>query len=412
MSEPIRDHYEAYPYPSRDPGEEKNRLVTGSPSHLSEVNHYLFDGARDFSKPFRALVAGGGTGDATVMLAQQLADAGPAGEVVYLDLSHAAAEVAQARVRARGLSNVSFHRAGIAELPGLGLAPFDYIDCCGVLHHLPDPTEGLRILAGSLAPGGGMGLMLYGRFGRRGVYEMQSMLRRLSGMKPPAARLDLARRLLDALPRTNWLKRNPFLGDHKRGDAELADLLLHPLDRPFQVSEIAELTADAGLEIVSFIEAIRYEPSSYIKDPRLLKAMGSLSVLERAAFSEELAGNIKTHVFYVTNAPATTEAQPDGPDVIPCLKSYDGKELARACGRNLLLKVEFDGLPLGFALPRLTPLILERIDNATPLGQIHDQLRALDPGLDWEDFLAQFQDLHRVLRGLNQLLLRRPHTKS
>lgn len=409
MSEPIRDHYETYPYPTRDPGEEKSRLVTGSPSHLSEVNHYLFNGVRDFGKPFRALVAGGGTGDATVMLAQQLADAGPGGEVVYLDLSQAALEVAEARVRARGLDNVSFHRAGISDLPGLGLAPFDYIDCCGVLHHMPDPAEGLSIIAGSLAPGGGMGLMLYGRYGRRGVYEMQFMLQRLSGHKPPAARLDLARRLLETLPATNWLKRNPFLGDHKRGDAELADLLLHPQDRPFTVVEIGELMAGAGLTIVSFVEAIRYEPSSYIKDPRLLKAMTSLSMLERAAFAEELAGNIKTHVFYVTNATASTEARPDGPEVIPCLKSYDGKELARACGRNLLLKVEFDGLPLGFALPRLAPLILERIDNAASLGQIHDGLKALDPGLGWEDFLAQFQDLRRVLGGLNQLLLRRPH---
>jgi hypothetical protein len=251
--------------------------------------------------------------------------------------------------------------------------------------------------------------MLYGRYGRRGVYEMQSMLRRLSGHKPPAARLDLARRLLDALPATNWLKRNPFLGDHKRGDAELADLLLHPLDQPFRVAEIAALVEAAGLEIVSFIEAIRYEPSSYIKDPRLLKAMGGLTMLERAAFAEEVAGNIKTHIFYVTAAGRETEARPDAPEMIPCLKTYDGKELARACGRNLLLKVEFDGLPLGFALPRLTPLILERIDNAAPLGRIHDQLRALDPGLGWEDFLEQFQDLYRVLRGLNQLLLRRPH---
>jgi len=407
MTEQIRDHYEAYPYPTRDPGAEAERLVTGSPSHLLEIDHYLFGGARDFNKPFRALVAGGGTGDATVMLAQQLADACPAGEVVYLDLSQAAREVAEARVHARGLSNVSFHQASIAELPGLGLGLFDYIDCCGVLHHLPDPAEGLRTLAGLLAPDGGMGLMLYGRYGRRGVYEMQSMLRRLTGHKPPAARLALARRLLDVLPATNWLKRNPFLGDHKRGDAELADLLLHPLDRPYRVAEIGALVDGAGLGIVSFIEAIRYEPSSYVKDPRLLQAMGSLPMLERAAFAEELAGNIKAHVFYVTAAGRETEAKPDRPEVVPCLKSYDGTELARACARNLLLKIEFDGLQLGFALPRLTPLILQRIDNEKPLGGIHADLQALDPGLGWEDFLQQFQDLYRVLRGLNQLLLRR-----
>ncbi len=69
---PLRLQYEAYPYPPRDPADEKTRLITGSPSHIAEINHYLFGGRRDFSKPFRALIAGGGTGDAAILPAQQL----------------------------------------------------------------------------------------------------------------------------------------------------------------------------------------------------------------------------------------------------------------------------------------------------------------------------------------------------
>ena len=93
----VREQYEAYPYPERDPQDEARRLVTGSPSHLLEVNHYVFGGRRDFGRPFRALVAGGGTGDAAIMLAQQLTDAGDAGEVVYVDASEAARRVAEQR---------------------------------------------------------------------------------------------------------------------------------------------------------------------------------------------------------------------------------------------------------------------------------------------------------------------------
>ena len=87
MDEEVRAQYEAYPYPARDPRDEAKRLITGSPSNLAEINHYLFAGRRDFAASFRALVAGGGTGDATIMLAQQLADAGGAGTVVYLEFS-------------------------------------------------------------------------------------------------------------------------------------------------------------------------------------------------------------------------------------------------------------------------------------------------------------------------------------
>ena len=80
--DPIRRQYEAYPYPARDPADERLRLITGSPSHIDEVNHYVFGGRRDWAQPFRALIAGGGTGDGAIMLAQQLADRGTPAEVV------------------------------------------------------------------------------------------------------------------------------------------------------------------------------------------------------------------------------------------------------------------------------------------------------------------------------------------
>ena len=45
----------------------------------------MFGAARPRSRPLRALIAGGGTGDGTVMLAQHLARAGRPGDVTYLD---------------------------------------------------------------------------------------------------------------------------------------------------------------------------------------------------------------------------------------------------------------------------------------------------------------------------------------
>lgn len=86
---------------------------------------------------------------------------------------------------------------------GSGLEPFDYIDCCGVLHHLPDPAEGLRALLSVLAPGGGLGVMVYAPHGRTGVYMLQDALRLLApAHDPPAARLDVAKRVMRHLPET------------------------------------------------------------------------------------------------------------------------------------------------------------------------------------------------------------------
>jgi len=227
MTDPVREQYELYPYPPRDPRDEAKRLIQGSPSHILEINHYVFGGRRDFTQPFRALIAGGGTGDGTIMLAQQLQDRHCPAEIVYLDLSEPSRGIAEARASARGLQSIRFVTGSLLELTAMRLGEFDYIDCCGVLHHLPDPAAGLAALRHVLSDSGGIGLMVYGAYGRTGVYHVQEVLRHLGHQDAPAAKLDLARRLLKQLPPTNWLQRNPFLGDHlKAGDAGIYDLLL------------------------------------------------------------------------------------------------------------------------------------------------------------------------------------------
>jgi SAM-dependent methyltransferase len=405
--DPVRRQYEAYPYPRRDPAEEAKRLITGSPSNLVELNHYLFAGRRDFSRPFRALVAGGGTGDAAIMLAQQLADAGGPGEVVYLDLSAAARQVAEARARVRGLANVTFLTGSILDLPDLGLGRFDYVDCCGVLHHLDDPPAGLAALAAMVAEDGGLGVMVYGVYGRTGVYPAQAMLRQLGEALPLKERVAQARRLLAALPPSNWLKLNELVADHERSDAELVDLLLHPQDRAYSVPQVVDLARGAGLEPVAFLDPALYEPATYLKDPALLSALEPLDWLERAAFAERLAGVMKTHRCYLAKGPGAANriARPEGPHTVPVAPQMSGPALAKALGKTLTLKIDLAGTKLRLPVPRLGPAILSRVDGKTSLGEIHQALAAADPTLDWPRFQARFDQLYQPLNGLGFLLI-------
>ncbi len=412
MTDPVREQYEALPYPPRNPQDETKRLVTGSPSRLAELNHFVFGGRRDFGKPFRALVAGGGTGDAAIMLAQQLVDAGAAAaEVVYLDWSSASRQVAEARANVRKLANLRFVTGSLLELRTLGLDRFDYIDCCGVLHHLPDPTAGLASLVGALADDGGLGLMLYGRLGRTGVYAAQDMLRQLLGDADDVpARLQVAKKLLAQLPATNWLKRNPFVTDHiVEGDPGIFDLLLHARDRAYDVREVAEFVATAGLRIAAFVPPARYEPASYLSDAALLKRLDGASMLERAAFAENLAGNIKSHVFYVVrSANRVSPPMPDRQDAVPVFCEPDVAEKARGFKPGAMLSAGVDGWTAKLPLPALTPAIAELIDGQRSLGDIHQTIRERRPDLAWDDFLAQFRLYYAAFHGVGHLMLRVP----
>src|SRR4051812_5764174 len=287
----LADQYEAYPYPRRDPREEAKRLIVGSPSHLREIDYWVFGATRSASRPLNALIAGGGTGDATVMLATHLTRLGRPGSVTWVDRSSASLRLAQERAKVRGLTNIVWEQRSLLDLRGSGLGPFDYIDCCGVLHHLPDPAEGLRALLSVLAPGGGMGLMVYAPHGRTGVYMMQDVMRRLAPAdEPPGQRLDVARRVMKHLPETQWLRHNRIFDDHiNGGDAGLYDLLLNPRDRAYTVPAFSALLREVGLVPTCWVEPMRYDPVPMLPDPKLRARIEVMDVTERAALAEALA---------------------------------------------------------------------------------------------------------------------------
>src|SRR5579871_2855676 len=62
----VKDQYEEFPYPSRDPREEPQRLIKTILEGMPCINHFVFGGHLDFTKPLRVLVAGGGTGDSLI----------------------------------------------------------------------------------------------------------------------------------------------------------------------------------------------------------------------------------------------------------------------------------------------------------------------------------------------------------
>lgn len=397
MSDPVARQYEAYPYPARDPADERKRLITGSPSHPVEIDHFLFKGARDWRAPFRALVAGGGTGDGLIMLAQMLAARGTPAEIHYLDMSRASRAVAEARAAERGLASITFHSGDLLTAPELG--PFDYIDCCGVLHHLPEPQAGFDALAKALAPEGGIGCMVYAPYGRAGVYELQAALRPLVEGLEPADQVAVAKAMLKTLPETNAFARNALMGDHHDSDAGLYDLLLHSRDTPYDVPRLLETLATAGLKLAGFTEPARYRPATYLRDAALATRAEALPEAERMALAERLAGNIKAHVFYaVPEARGDTVAKPSAPTATPALHRIDRRDLATTIARRRRLKFSVDGLSLEWPVDKALADLAARIDGRADLAGLQ---RA--SGLDWMAFSARFAALHEPLDGFNLL---------
>jgi SAM-dependent methyltransferase len=401
--------YEAYPYPKRDPRDEAKRLIVGSPGHLYEIDYWVFGAKRSAGRALNALIAGGGTGDATLMLAQQMARDGRPGSVTWLDRSSASLKIAQARAGVRKLTNIVWERRSLLDLPGSGLGPYDYVDCCGVLHHLPDPAAGLRALTSVLAPGGGIGLMVYAPHGRTGVYMIQDALRMLApAERPPAERLDVARRTMRHLPETAWLRLNNNVRDQSSGgDAGLYDLLLNPRDQAYTVPALNDLLASAGLRPACWVEPLRYDPAPLLPDPKLRDRLTALGPIQRAALAESLAGNMSMHIVYCVRADQPDDrADPFAPEAVPVLREVTGETMAKAIRPDGTVIVGLDGLQIPVPVPPLAAAILRQVDGRRSVGAIGAILGASGTGPD--AFAKAWRATYTALERVNRLLLAAP----
>lgn len=298
-------HYLDYPYPSRNPEDEKNRLIQLQGIYIGEINHFLFNGKQDFQNNFRILIAGGGTGDAAIYLAEQLRHTNV--KITYLDFSKNTMNIAKERAKIRGFKNITWVNDSILNIPKLNLGTFHFINCVGVLHHLPDPQEGLNILQESLTADGAMDIMVYAQIGRTGIYHIQDIMKMVNeGITNRQEEVKNCWGIINKLPKSNWYSKGEELAqDHKNyGDVGLYDMFLHKQDRAYTIPQLYEFVKNANLNFVDFTGvhsriALRIE--NYIQDPDLLKLIKSKDIITQQAICELITGNIIKHAFYVSN---------------------------------------------------------------------------------------------------------------
>ncbi|WP_299042695.1 class I SAM-dependent methyltransferase [uncultured Tateyamaria sp.] len=362
MTDTVRAQYEAFPYPERKPTDERKRLITGSPSLPVEMDHWLWGGARDWSQPLRALVAGGGTGDALIQLAQKLADAERPFDITYLDLSQASRRIAEKRAEVRSLRNITFVTGSLLDAANYG--PFDYIDCCGVLHHLPEPQAGFDALAGALAPDGGIGLMVYAPHGRAGVYPLQDAFNTVLKDLTPEKQLKRAKRIFDRLPEAHPFKRNMRLVDHRNGDAGFYDLLLHSQDRPFTITDLVHALNAAGLDYAGSPEPMLYDPTPLVDD------IPDMDVCALMQLAEDLRGTFKTHVAYARPKGRVMSPPLGEPDAVPHFRDIDAGALAGHVANGQGITVDTAGETFSFDIPADAATLIKRVDGRRALAEI------------------------------------------
>ncbi|NDF12224.1 MAG: class I SAM-dependent methyltransferase [Proteobacteria bacterium] len=417
----VRDQYEAYPYPHREPADEKKRCIPTYLDYLDQLNHYGFGGKRDFRKDFRVLIAGGGTGDSAIFLAEQLRDTGA--EIIYLDISTASMAIAKERAEVRALSNLQFVHGSLLDVGSLKLGMFDYINCSGVLHHLEKPEDGLKALTKVLKPEGVMGIMLYARYGRTGIYQLQELMRMINqGVKSLPERVANCRATLASMLKNPGVMALGITESvlPRLSDSDIYDLFLHTHDRAYTIPELYAFMSSAKLSIHQLFSPedargnLTYDPTVYAKNPALRNTLSTLSDVEQKAAAELMHGNIRKHVFYASRKPSIP-ADMNDTTMIPALSiALEGKlyaqlqdEAAKAAD-TITLKRGIKAVQ--FRKTSYTALLLKYMDGTRTIGEIYQAVLTETSDASNAEVLPRiakdFEHMFRSLQLHNWIFLR------
>ena len=284
----VRAQYErwVYPQPIDDLGKSPY-WDFGDPDFLGRA----YWPQRRPREDLRILVAGCGANAAA-----RYAFHHPKAAVVGIDISEASLAHERMLKAKHRLDNLSLHHRRVEEAQELG-ETFDFIDSSGVLHHLADPAAGLKALAGVLASDGVVYLMLYGKYGRAGIYMAQDLYR-LLGLGQSPEDVATVKASLAAFPHDHPLRRSLAGTNDLAFDAGVVDTFLHPRDRAYAVEDCYELLDAAGLALQGWLNRQAYDPASRITRPGLRELVARLSERQALQALELFDGRIATHSFY------------------------------------------------------------------------------------------------------------------
>ena len=328
--------YNTYPFP---PDPLSDDLPPGYNWRWSWQAAYNFClGKSPQRQDIRILDAGCGTGVST----EYLIYLNQGAQVTGIDISTEALAIAQERCQRSGVlknhtsSAVSFHHLALQDVDQLE-GEFDLINSVGVLHHLPDPIQGIQSLARKLAPGGLFHIFVYAELGRWEIQLVQQAISMLQGERKgdyPEG-VSIGRQIFASLPENNRLlkreKERWSLENH--WDQSFADMYVHPHEIDYNITTLFELIDASGLEFLGFSNPQYWNLERLIgKNQELLKMAENLSQREQYRLIELLDPELTHYEFFLGRPPLSREDWSDDltlkaaiPQVHPCIYSWPNK---------------------------------------------------------------------------------------
>ncbi|MDX2272678.1 MAG: methyltransferase domain-containing protein [Cyanobacteriota bacterium] len=234
------------------------------------------------------LNAGCGSGWETLLLAE----ANPGAKIIGVDLSPTSVKIAEQRLRYHGYLNTEFYALDLLDLEQLGIQ-FDFISCNDVIYLLDSPLAALQVFGKILKPDGILRTNLHNLYTRREKLEMQEAFGLLGQYQ--ISRFEAAgnvKLFMESLIPDNP-RRKAWDPAFYRDNTIIMNNYLLEHDKGFSIPETFNLLRQAGLDMVSLVDAPSWQIESLFNQvPEFVQqSLANLSLADQLHLYELTAPN-------------------------------------------------------------------------------------------------------------------------
>ena len=248
ISQKVRSQYEENPYPRW-----RYTYTNVRVNFLIRLQNQIKPNTTEiklinkFNTP-NILIAGCGTGRHLL-----IADSYTNANILGVDLSLASLAYAKRKTQEMGLNNIEFLHSDILNLKSLK-RKFDIIESVGVLHHMKDPIEGLKVLLSLLEPHGVLKLGLYSKIARTHITHARKIAKE-NKFKSNIEDIRKFRYKILNSSRDDLLSK-VSLGKDFYTTSAVRDLIFHEQEYCFTIPEITKIFSNLKLNFLGFTEPL------------------------------------------------------------------------------------------------------------------------------------------------------------
>ncbi len=288
----IKEQYNLYTYP--EPIEDMKKAIDNGYIDLSDANLFwdTFFPDKAYTDNLNVLIAGCGTNQAIY-----LALANPNWKIYGIDLSENSIKFVEKQIKKYDLKNLTIEMKDIFEITSK--EKYDLVISTGVIHHTKNPKLPLKTLSTATTKEGALCIMVYAKYFRTGVYDLQKIFKYL-GIKQDADGIKFVKNYIENILPDDHIAKKFYKSTSSEIDTAIVDTWLNPQDTAYDANDLKELINGTGSYFQNWLDNLFCYPQAHFDDFKNdidLSLLDHLDPIVNMDFTQSTMLQAKKHTF-------------------------------------------------------------------------------------------------------------------